>query len=104
MGAVGRRGVAGYVTVGRGLVVLDGAWDGAVAVGYLTAADAQAAGSPWPASLRAATRTYRPALEILFFVQQDAVGTLLGLRATAHRVPPYRATQPAGAVAWVSAA
>jgi hypothetical protein len=34
------------VTTGRGLVLLDGAWDGAVAVGYLTAAEAQAAGSP----------------------------------------------------------
>ena len=41
----------GYVTAGRGLVVLDGAWDGAVAVGYLTAANAQATDAPWPATL-----------------------------------------------------
>jgi hypothetical protein len=94
----------GYVTLGRGLVVLDGAWDGAVTVGYLTAADAQAAGSPWPDSLRAATQAYRPALDILFFVQQDAMGTLLGLRATVPRVPPYRATQPQGTLPRVSAA
>jgi hypothetical protein len=36
----------GYVTAGRGVLVLEGDWQGAVAVGYQTAAAGAAGGDP----------------------------------------------------------
>ena len=87
----------GYVTAGRGIVLLEGDWDDAVTVGYQTAADAEAAGTAWPAGLREATQAYTPATDIVFFVQQHATGTLLGMRATAPRLPPRLAGQRDGA-------
>ena len=94
----------GYVATGRGLVLLDGAWDAAVAVGYLTAAEAEAAGSPWPGSLQAATQAYRPDDRHPVLRPARFGATLLGLRATAPRVPPCLATQRDGAPLRVSAA
>ena len=44
----------GYVTAGRGVLVLEGDWQGAVAVGYQTAAEGAAGGDPWPEELLAA--------------------------------------------------
>ncbi len=94
----------GYVTAGRGIVLLEGDWDDAVTVGYLTAADAEAAGAAWPAALREATEAYTPATDIVFFVQQHATGTLIGMRATAPRLPPRQAGQRDGAPPLVPAA
>jgi len=87
----------GYVTAGRGIVLLEGDWEGDVAVGYQTAADAAAAGAPWPARLVEATEGYTPATDIVFFIQHRATGTLLGMRASAPRLPPHLAGQRDGA-------
>ncbi len=87
----------GYVTAGRGVVLLEGDWDDAVTVGYLTVADAKAAGAAWPAAVREATAAYTPATDIVFFVQQHTTGTLLGMRATAPRLPPRLAGLQDGA-------
>jgi len=46
--------------------------------------------------LLAAMHAYTPATDILFFVQQGAAGTFLGLRATPPRLPPCRTAPPAG--------
>jgi hypothetical protein len=86
----------GYVLAGRGLVVLDGDWDGAVAVGYLSAASAAASGVVWPATVRAAVQTYPPATALLCFILQDAAGTLLEVQATPPRLPPRLAGQRDG--------
>src|SRR5919206_1594851 len=37
----------GYVTAGRGVLVLEGDWQGVVVAGYQTAADGTAGGDPW---------------------------------------------------------
>lgn len=87
----------GSVTAGRGIVLLEGDWDDVVAVGYQTADDAEAAGAVWPTALCEATEAYSPATDIVFFVQQHTTGTLLGMRATAPRLPPRLAGQQDGA-------
>ena len=94
----------GYVMAGRGIVLLEGDWDDAVAVGYHTAADAEAARAAWPVALREATEAYTPATDIVFFVQQHTTGTLLGMRATAPRLPPCLAVQRDGTPLLVPAA
>ena len=86
----------GYVIAGRGIVLLEGDWDDGITVGYQTAADAEAAGVAWPPALREATAAYTPATDIVFFVQQHATGTLLGMRATPPRLPPRLAGQRDG--------
>ena len=91
----------GYVLAGRGIVLLEGDWDDAVTVGNQAAADAEAA---WPAALREATESYTPATDIVFFVQQHGTGTLLGMRATAPRLPPRLAGQRDGSPPLVPAA
>ena len=92
----------GYLTSGRGLVVLAPSGDGTLSVGYAAAGEPE--NGSWPASLRAVTTAYTPATDILVLVQQDTMSTLLQLRATPHQRPPCMTGQPDAAPLRVSAA
>src|SRR5687768_1681046 len=92
----------GYLTSGRGLVVLAPTGDGTLSVGY--AAAAEPANRSWPASLRAVTTAYTPATDILILVQQDTLSSLFQLRATPRQRPPCLTGQLDGAPLYVSAA
>ena len=87
----------GYVTTGRGVLVLEGDWQGAVAVGYQTAAEGAAAGDPWPEELLAALQAYVPATDLLCVTQQGATTLVLTIRATSPQVAPCDAGQRDGA-------
>ena len=87
----------GYVTAGRGVLVLEGDWQGAVAVGYQTAVEGAAGGDPWPEELLAALQAYVPATDILCVTQQGATTLVLTIRATPPQVAPCDAGQRDGA-------
>src|ERR687885_2337465 len=87
----------GYVTARRGVLVLEGDWQGAVAVGYQTAAEGAAGGDPWPEELLAALQAYVPATDILCVTQQGTTTLLLTIRATPPQVAPCDAGQRDGA-------
>ena len=87
----------GYVTAGRGVLVLEGDWQGAVAVGYQTAAEGAAGGDPWPEELLAALQAYVPATDLLCVTQQSAATLVLTIRATPPQVAPSDAGQRDGA-------
>jgi hypothetical protein len=87
----------GYVTAGRGVLVLEGDWQGAVAVGYQTAAEGAAGGDPWPEELLAALQAYVPATDLLCVTQQGAATLVLTIRATPPQVAPCDAGQRDGA-------
>ena len=87
----------GYVTAGRGVLVLEGDWQGAVAVGYQTAAEGAAAGDPWPEELLAALQAYVPATDLLCVTQQGAATLVLTIQATPPQVAPCDAGQRDGA-------
>jgi len=87
----------GYVTEGRGIVLLQGDdWRGEVAAAYQTAATAQEAGTGWPDELVGVVQDYAPATDIIFVVQHDETATLLGMRATPAQVTPREAGQRNG--------
>ena len=87
----------GYVTAGRGVLVLEGDWQGVVAVGYQTAAEAASGGDPWPKELLAALQAYVPATDLLCVTQQGAATLVLTIRATPPQVAPCDAGQRDGA-------
>jgi hypothetical protein len=84
----------GYVTEGRGIVLLQGDWSWDVAAAYQTA---RHVGTGWPDELVGAVQDYTPATDIIFVVQHDLTATLLGMRATPPRLPPGEAGQQNGA-------
>ncbi len=94
----------GYVLDGRGLVVLQGDWQGEVVVAYQTPCMAAALGLGWPSALHAAVQQYEPATEIVFLVQRGGAGILLGMRTPDGQVPPRDAGQRDGSPPLVSAA
>ncbi len=93
-----------YASEGRGLVLLADDGDGLDVVGYETAGAAAAGGAPWPDELHAAIEEYHPATEVLFLVEPDGNGTLIGLRATPPCISPWEAGQGMGAVPVVRSA
>ncbi len=95
----------GYVTEGRGIVLLRGDdWRGEVAAAYQTAAIALQTGVGWPDELVAAVQHYTPATDIIFVVPHERTATLLGMRATPAQVAPREAGQREGAPLLVSSA
>ncbi len=87
----------GYVTEGRGIVLLQGDWHGEVIVAYQTVETARQAGAAWPDQLVAAVQDYTPATDIIFVVQRERTATVLGMRATPAQVAPREAGQRDGA-------
>ena len=79
----------GYVTVGRGLVLLADDGQGRVVVEYATPGLGTAA---WPDELQAVLAAYTPVTEVLFLAELEGAGTLIGMRA----VPPWCTPQEAG--------
>jgi hypothetical protein len=80
-----------YVTVGRGLVLVTAARDSAMLVEYETPSAAAADQDAWPDELLAAIVEYNPATEVLFLMEPEAAGTLIGMRATPPCVTPWEA-------------
>ena len=80
-----------YVTVGRGLVLVTAASDGAMVVEYVTPSAAAADQDAWPDELLAAIAAYNPATEVLFLMEPEGAGTLIGMRATPQCLTPWEA-------------
>ena len=80
-----------YVTVGRGLVLVTAASDGAMVVEYETPSRVAAEQEVWPDELQAAIAEYHPATEVLFLVEPEGAGTLIGMRATPPCISPWEA-------------
>lgn len=95
-----------YVLEGRGIVLVNGDFEGEVVVGYQTPQTAAGAGSGWPDDLVAAVRDYAPTTDIVFLVKQPGMpgGTLLGMRAIHPRLPPAKAGQQDGSAPLVRSA
>ncbi len=93
-----------YVVEGRGIVVLEGDWQGTVVVAYQTPGAAAAAGAAWPPALQDAARTYVPATDIVFLAHEHGSGTLLGMRARPPQLTPRDAGQRDGSPPLVPAA
>ena len=93
-----------YVSEGRGVVLLADDDHGLDVVGYETAGTAAAAGAPWPDELHAAIEEYHPVTEVLFLVEPEGDGTLIGLRATPPCVSPWETGQEVGAAPVVRSA
>ncbi len=87
----------GYVTEGRGIVLLQGDWHGEVIVAYRTAETARQAGAGWPDELVEVVQDYTPATDIIFVVQRERTATVLGMRATPEQVTLREAGQRDGA-------
>jgi len=83
---------------GRGIVLVNGDFEGDVSVGYQTPQTAAEAGQAWPDDLVAVVSDYTPATDIVFLVKQPGAsgGTLLGMRAIHPRLPPAQAAQQDG--------
>lgn len=94
------------VLEGRGIVLVNGDFDGQVFVGYQTPQTAAEAGHAWPDDLVTAVNDYTPATDIVFLVKQPgtAGGTLLGMRAVQPRLPPAEAGQRDGSAPLVRSA
>lgn len=80
-----------YVAAGRGLVILEGAWDDDVRVGYQTPAIAKQHGHTWSRELLDGVGQYGPSTDIVFLVSQKGSGILLGMTTTEDRLPPHLA-------------
>jgi len=89
---------------GRGIVVLQGDWQGEVVVAYQTPGMAAALGLGWPPELHAAVQQYEPATEIVFLVQRGESGILLGMRTSDGQLPPHLAGQRDGSPPLIAAA
>ncbi len=86
----------GYVLDGRGIIVLQGDWQGQVVVAYQTPGMAEALGQAWPVELRDALQRYEPATDIIFLVQHGRSGMLLGMRTPPGQRTPRTAGQGDG--------
>ena len=95
-----------YVREGRGIVLVNGDFEGEVVVGYQTPQTAVEAGSAWPDDLVAAVQGYTPATDIVLLVRQPGTsgGMLLGMRTTSPRLPPAKAGQQDGSAPLVHSA
>jgi len=95
-----------YVLEGRGIVLVNGDFEGEVVAGYQTPQTAVEAGSAWPDDLVAAVRDYTPATDIVFLVKQPGTsgGTLLGMRTMPPRLPPFEAGRRDGSAPLVRSA
>jgi hypothetical protein len=58
-------------------------------VEYETPDPAAAGDAVWPEELRTALGDYNPAMEVLFLLEPEGAGTLLGMRATPPCVTPW---------------
>ncbi len=94
----------GYVLDGRGIVVLQGDWQGEVVVAYQTPGMVEVLGLHWPSELHAAVQQYEPATEIVFLVQRGDSAILLGMQTPPDRLPPREAGQRDGSPPLVSTA
>ena len=93
-----------YVQVGRGLVLVTGAEGDAMVVEYETPDAATADQDAWPAELQAAVAAYNPVTEVLFLVDPEGAGTLIGMRATPPCLTPWEAGHGDGEVPVVRSA
>lgn len=95
-----------FVLEGRGIVLVNGDFDGQVFVAYQTPQTAAEAGQAWPDDLLATVKGYTPATDIVFLVKQPGTsgGTLLGMRAIHPRLPPAEAGQRDGSAPLVHSA
>ena len=80
-----------YVRVGRGLVLISEADGGEMVVEYETPSAAAADLDGWPDDLLAVIAAYNPAMEVLFLIEPEGAGTLIGMRATPPCVTPWEA-------------
>jgi len=87
----------GYVTEGRGVLLLQGDWQGEVAVADRALDSVTTGGEDWPAKLVAAVRDYQPTTDIICLYQQAGAGTLVGMRTVPPRLAPPAAGQRDGA-------
>ena len=81
-----------YVQVGRGLVLVSEAERGEMVVAYETP-EAAADQDAWPPELHAAIAEYNPVTDVLFLVDPEGAGTLIGMRAAPPCVTPWEAGQ-----------
>jgi hypothetical protein len=88
LAALARRG---YVSRGRGLVLVTAAAGGELVAAYETPEAASADQDAWPDELRAAIAAYHPATEVLFLMEPEGAGTLIGMRATPPCISPWEA-------------
>jgi hypothetical protein len=76
-------------------VLLEDDAHGLVVVGYETPGAAPGDVAAWPDEFHAALAAYHPATEVLFLVEAEGDGTLIGLQATSPCVTPWEAGQGA---------
>ena len=81
----------GYVSRGRGLVLVREADGGEMVAEYETPDAAVADQDTWPDELLAAIGEYNPATDVLFLMEPEGAGMLLGMRATPPCVTPWEA-------------
>ncbi len=86
----------GYLTQGRGVVLVERAGHGEVVVGYETPSVAAADGAAWPDDLQEALVAYTPTTDVLFLVEPEGAGTLIGMRAAPPCLSPWEAGQAEG--------
>jgi hypothetical protein len=72
-------------------VLVSEAEGGEMVVAYETPDAAATDQDAWPAELLVAIGDYNPATEMLFLVEPEGAGTLIGMRATPPCITPWEA-------------